>query len=396
MKLNPLKRHLRASRSALAALTIAAALSAPNLAVSAPLVSIGDTVDIFFRGDVKAQYNTNIFSNSANKVDDFVFTFSPGVEIAAGRTDNANITLIFREDFVRYHRASNLNADLSNLFIDGFYRSGPATISSGFTFYQTQQPTGDLNVVNNLVRRNIYRAYAELEYDITERVVGDVGFSWNRTAFQTFQNQYHDRDVYSAPLNILYRVTPKLNVGLGYRYRYTDIDLSTGPTPTTSSDYQDHFYSVALRGDILPKVYATMNVGATTRVSHGNNTTDDTTFTADTSFRWDMTPKSDLALSLNRDFNTSGAGTTITRTGGDLRATYLLTEFIQSSAFFGYTVNDYSNSPRTDYTTVVGGNLSYTPNSYLRFGAGYTYQNNDSDVSAYQSHIISLSASLRY
>lgn len=396
MNIRPLKHFSRSSRVALASLSAIVALSVGHQSSAAPLVSIGDTVDIFFRGDVKAQYNTNIFSNSANKVDDFIFTFSPGVEIAAGRTENANITLIFREDFVRYNRASNLNADLSNLFIDGFYKTGPATISSGFSFYQTQTPTGDINVVNNLVKRNIFRAYAELEYDITEKVVGDVGFSWNRTDFKSFQTQYHNRDVYSAPINILYRVTPKLNVGLGYRYRYTDIDLGTGPTPSTERDYQDHFYSVAVRGDLLPKVYATMNIGATTRVTHSNTSSDTTTFTADTSFRWDMTPKSELALSLNRDFNTSGAGTTITRTGGNLRASYLVTEFIQSSAFFGYAVNDYTGQARTDYTTNVGGNLYYTPNSYLRFGAGYTYQNNDSDVTPFQSHIISLSASLRY
>lgn len=395
MNIRPLKQFRRKSCTALA-LLIAAAGTFSQPALAAPLVSIADTVDIFFRGELKGQYNSNIFSNGANKRDDFIFTFSPGLEVSAGRTENANITLIFREDFVRYNRSSSLNADLANLFIDGFYKTGPATLSSGFSFYQTQTPTGDINVVNNLVRRNIYRAYGELEYDISEKIVGDIGFSWDRTDFQSFQTVYSNRDVYSAPVNIFYRVTPKLNVGLGYRYRYTDVDTSTGPVPAIASDYQDHFYNLALRGDIMPKVYATMNVGGTTRVGNATNMKNDTTFAIDSSLRWDMTPKSELAATFSRDFNTSASGTTITRTGGTLSASYRVTQFIQSSAFFGYNVNDYTGAPRTDYTTNVGGSLNYTPNAYLRFGAGYTYQNNDSDVSPYQSHIISLSASLRY
>jgi Na+/H+ antiporter NhaC len=78
-------------------LAIISVLSAIALSANAaPLVTIGDQMDIFFRGAVMGSYNSNVTYAHGNKLDDYAGTLRLGGELDYGRTSKfkANIKIV--------------------------------------------------------------------------------------------------------------------------------------------------------------------------------------------------------------------------------------------------------------------------------------------------------------
>lgn len=392
---------------ALASLPGMAALTPSN---AAPLVSVGDSVDIFFRGSVSGQYRSNVFNNPV-KEDDYIFVFSPGLEVNIGRNSNANIKIIFREDISFYNQFTSQDSQLANLFIDGVYNSGPLTSGAGFSFVQNQQNTASTAGVTtgtnrNEVERSLYRAYIKGEYDISPKTYATGRFSWERTDYtnnQDFGNSFSDRDTFSAPLDVLYRYSPKLAVGLGYRFQYTDV-ANNQSNPTLNSqnpgDYLDNFVSLSLRGELFPKLDSRINIGWQNRNFNAPGLSDDSTVSVLSAFDYEFSPKLTLNAGFDRDFGTGSIGQSTVNTGGFFGATYDFSQFIAVSSRISVINTDYQNDPngRSDDTIRANTAVTYTPNVYLQFTAAYIYINNASNVAnaSFMGHTIDLSASLRY
>jgi hypothetical protein len=362
-------------------------------AFSAPLVSIGDKLDIFFNGSVTGRYESNVFLNEATKTSDYSFIISPGIEIQYGRNTATTVSFIFREDIIQYVDNSNLNTNLSNVFLNAAHQGGRSTISADFSYRQLSQNSQNINVVGDLVRRNKLETGVLYAYNISPKTDVELGFRYQYEHFVNFQNLFNDRAIYTVPLDIYYKVTPKIEVGLAYQFRYTDVDdtaLIVGNNRT------DNFFGVAVRGELAPKLTARIHAGATHRSVQ--NQPSDTTFTTRGTLLYELTQKVLLRGSFNRDFLTGGSAQNILNTGGSLGVVYNYSEFISSDAFVSYTNSDYLNSPRDDDTYGAGVTVSYTPNAYLRFSAGYVYQNNASNTlgASYMANIVNLTASLRY
>lgn len=379
---------------------------------AAPLVSIGDTVDIFFRGAVAGQYRSNVFNNP-NKADDYLAIVSPGLEVNIGRNSNANIKIVFREDLYYYNKFASQNTQRANLFIDGVYNTGPLTSGAGFSFVQRQQNTADVVGIPgtnaNQVETNNYRAYIEGEYDISPKTYVDGAFEFlyrDYTNNDDFGNAYSDRFVYSAPINAYYRYSPKLGIGLGYRFRYTDVDNNQNTTVLSTrnpGDYMDNFVSLALDGELFPKLTTQLNVGWENRNFNAQGLTSDNTIAVLSTFNYLFSDKLNFDFGFNRDFGTGSIGQSSINTGGFIGATYDITQFIAANARFSMVNSDYTGADingvsRSDDTTRASFALSYTPNVYWQFTAGYTYINNDSNISnaSFMGHTVDLSASLRY
>jgi hypothetical protein len=359
---------------------------------AAPLVSIGDTVDIFFRGSISGQYRSNVFNNSA-KNSDYILTVSPGLEANFDRGGPANLSIVFREDFVRYNRFTSQNNNLTNVFVNGSYASGPLTSEAGFSFQQTDTNTTSVLpvVIPQQVRRNMYNAYVKGKYDISPKTYVDGGFNWSRTEYTNnaaFGNRYSNNNTYSFPINGLYRYSEKLDIGLGYRYRYTDNQRVTNS--------QDHFISLALRGELLPKLNGSLNVGYQIRERSGQPNKE--SLSINSVFDYLYSPKLTLFAAFDRDFDTSAVGFSTENTGGRIGGRYQITPLISSTASVGYTYTEYLNNPRTDKTTRANLSVTYSPNNYLAFTAGYSYENNNSNAAgaSYMGHTVNLTASLRY
>jgi len=103
-------------------------------------------------------------------------------------------------------------------------------------------------------------------------------------------------------------------------------------------------------------------------------------------------------LSLNRNFDVAGQGESTEATRVDLSANYSINTRYTATANLGYTLREYVDADREDDNYRTGVSLSYLPNQYWRFSAGYNYTENDSsaDGQSYEAHAINVSASLRY
>lgn len=379
----------------------AAALLTTGAVQAAPFISIADTVDVFFLGRVAADYRTNLFNAYANKHDDFVFTFTPGIEARIGRDSNATVSLVFKEDFLVYHRFHGQNTELANLFLDGTYNSGPLSLDGGFSFRQTQSNTPDTFLPGAssdlFVRRDLYSARAMAKYDISPKFWSKGGFRWHRTEYTNnndFGNRFSNSDVYSLPMDVFYRYSEKLSVGLGYRYRYTDAKANV---IQGARHYNDHFFSVALTGELAPKLEATANIGYQLRDTQGGNHGQ---FALDARLDYNLTEKVNLFAGGGHDFGVSSTGSGKEILSGYIGADYQINSFVSTTARFEQVHTKYSGSSagRKDDTSYVNLAVNYSPNVYWTFSAGYAYSNNGSSwtTASYSSNIFSLSASLRY
>jgi len=436
----------------------AALMGAGAAASAAPLLSIGDSVDVFFNGSTNVQWRSNLFYTdgidnlpaaalatppirpaiSRPKEDAFVFFVSPGVEINIGRNSNFGLDIYFREDFLFYTKFSDeLNTELANLYVDGTYDWGNLTTNAGFSFVQQQQnspQTNGLNFVANLVKADNYNAYADASYDISPKAWTTAGFSWTRKDFTNngdFFNSFSDYDRYDFDTTFFWRVTPKLSVGPSFRLRYTDPEtrggatvVGGGVTPVVRpADYFDYFFNVAVKGEVLPKLTLGLNAGyqlrdpsrSTVTTPFGGipvvqNQGDRGQFAVRGEAQYEVTPKLMTFANIYNDFGVGSQGQTTTNLGGDVGAIYEINSFLSANAEFGMESTDYQNTAgREDLTTTTGVSLNYIPDVYWQFSLGYYYINNASSQDAlpqngfsnnsgasFQAHTINLQATLRY
>jgi len=370
---------------------------------AAPLFSIGDTVDVFFRGSVSGTYTTNVTSSENNTADDFFFDIDPGVEIRVGRSSKAQVTLVFFETIRRYVDLTRFNNELDNLFLEGRYETGKLRTEGGFSYFESQSnsPQANLAAVNqSLVTKDNFRVDLGADYDLSPKFWVSTGFHWKGEEFTGFASTvFNDRDSYAFPIDVLYRFSPKLSVGAGYRFRLVatdDDNISLDNNRAAADTYYDHFFNLALRGEIAPKLDARVNLGYQLRTGDGNFD-DEGAFSVLSGLTWQATPKLTLDAAFNRDFDTSGFGTSIEETGLNASARYQVTPRIGIRANGGYTFFDYESGREDDYW--VGGlGVDYKPNNYLTFGAGYSVFFNDSNQlgSSYFTNLLSISASVRY
>ncbi|MDX2111325.1 MAG: outer membrane beta-barrel protein [Verrucomicrobiota bacterium] len=365
-------------------------------AMAAPLISLGDSLDLYFNGSATARYQSNVFLQSANEEGDTSFIFSPGIELAFGRT-NSELSgkLQIREDFDVYVNNSQLDNHKANIFFNGRYDTGVFKLTGRFSFAEVDQNTADTalppELQGKLIEREITSAEAYAEYQVSTLTSIGAGVTADHIFYQTFQDRFSDQTQIGIPVDAFWKYSEKLDFSVGYRYRDTDVGRGT--------DTQDHFFNVGARGDLAPKLQGRVQVGYTVREYDSATMDNEGTFTVITGLTYQATPKVLLGLDLSRDYGTAGTGSSIESTTARLKADYSLNNFFAINTNLGYSKADYTNNTRQDDTYDFGIGLSYTPNDYIRLSAGYIYQKNESDGVggvSYDNNVINVSASLRY
>ncbi len=393
---------------------VAALLAGGTSAQAAPLVTVADTVDVFFNGLVGGRYQTNVF-NQPNAEDDFLFIVGPGVELDVGRNSMASLRVTFREDFYFYNRFDDLNTQRANLFVDGTYANGPISAEAGFSYVQTQQNTlsalvaGSLAARSNLIKRDLYNAHINSKYNFSQKYWMAGGFNWNRVDYTnnaTFGNIYSSYDTYSIPVDLFYRVTPKWSIGPGFRYRYTNTEATPSPSlsPQQARYYNDYFMNLAITGEVLPKLDANVNIGY--QIRDGSGISNDGRFALASGFTYAYSEKLTLMLDVNKDFGIGGQGTSIDEIGVGVGANYAITPYVSAQADFDYYNTQYQtqggatgvNTGREDNTYIAGVSVVWTPDPIVSLSLGYSYFKNDSNVSglSYDNNIVNLQAVIRY
>lgn len=360
-------------------------------AVAAPLVSLGDGVDLFFNGSTTLQYVDNLFyaDKAVNPVEnDWVFLVRPGLELRAGRPGTpAQFSLFVDNEWKTYISRSDLDRDNASVRAMFSYDTDRTKVSARGSWMQTDQSTFDIRLPNQLVLRDISEFNARAEHELSAKTAVAVGFGFYQQDFRVDVAGYRDHEFVSVPVDLYYRYSPKLDLSVGYRWRDTNVTGGFGS--------KDHFFNVGARGEVLPKVTGTVRVGAQRRSPDFGASS--TTMGLETDLTWSPSPKTAVNLSLDRDFATSGAGGSTRSMRSGLSVNHQFSSFVGGYAFLNLTNTDYAGG-RSDDTYTGGFSMTYAPTNFLRLSAGYAYQENESNTGGlnYENHILNVSASLRF
>ena len=397
---------------------ILASVSSPVVVQAAPLISIGDDIDIFFNGLSSVRWQSNVFYDEADEQDDVVFKVSPGFEMNVGRgLSDLDLNIITRYDIIRYDELSYLDDELFHIRAISSYRSSRWDVD-GLVSYNEMQSSGkdeSNNREGQSTESESIRANLNGEYRLFPKFSVGSGVNYSDKQYQD-REELADRESFKVPVDVFYELTPKVDLSVGYTYTTTDVSGTMfGDTlnrrEVGSYDKEDHFFNIGARGDLLPKLSGSFKVGYRTSDSsiqtfaNGNpgvptSTNRDSrgTMGLDASFTYSNTPKLSTALKLHRGFDVGGEGQGTTKTSANLSASYTINSNYAASANSGYTLREYETSGREDNVYNMGFRLSYVPNRYWRLSTGYNYNKNDSNlqIQSYEAHMVDLSATLRY
>ena len=384
----------------------------PIAVQAAPLVSIGDSVDVFFNGSSSLEWQSNVFSDESDAVDDFKLTLSPGFEVNVGRgLSNVDLSIITRYDIVRFDEVTDLDNELFHIKAVGSYAGSRLSVN-GLVSYDENQSNGadgNDNQKGKLSASETTAANLNGEYTLSPKFSFGAGVNYNHREYA--EGSSADRDTYTIPLDIFYELTPKVDLSIGYTYTSTEVSRTlSGVNGVDGYDKEQHFVNVGARGDLLPKLNGSFKIGFNTMDSDDPITRDgngpegrsdrdsSSSLGLDASFTYLATAKVSTNLNLNRNFDVAGQGESTEATRVDLSANYSINTRFTATANLGYTLREYVDTKREDDNYRTGLSLSYVPNEYWRFSTGYNYTENDSnsDGQSYEAHVINVSASLRY
>ncbi len=366
---------------------------------AAPLITIGDEVDVFFTGSFIGKWTSNLYW-SENKVDDYVYTFRLGAEANYGRNSKFKASVKFYEDINTYLQQTQQNNNLANVFANATYTEDRWFVAANFSFQQLAQNTDTTTNTDTLVRSDKYAASVNGSYTFTDKISADLGFYWYEQNYvEEFAEQYSDIDVYRVPVSLLYKVTDKISAGLTYQYRYSEY---TGGNPDSAvrfgSETTDHFVGITIRGELFPKLSAETFFGYSLREMNNADSTDDSTFAFSVKLNYLLTDKVSLFLKSGRDFGNGASRQSSTITYVEAGANYAFSQYVSSYASLRFANSAYLASPRDDdnYSANVG--INYNPTRYLSVGATYSYQNNASNLvrCSYMAHLVSIRVDVKY
>lgn len=365
---------------------------------AAPLVTIGDQLDIFFRGAVTGSWNSNVtYTGSSNKINDYAAIFRLGAEADYGRNSKFKANVKFFEDLTRYAQHKEFNSNLSHVMATASYTEQVLKIDANFSFDQRFQNSSTTIQNDELVRYDEYNAGINAVYNFSDKLDGELGGMWQYTEYVgQWSRLYSDVDVYSIPVSLLYRITPKISAGLTYQYRYTE--FSGGDTRN------DHFGGVTVRGELLPKLTAMVYAGVTYRDPSGSpyvDGQDETTFAFRATFGYEVSEKLGLFATGYRDFGNGASRQSAINSGCEIGANYYFSEFIRSTASFSYVNSNYATYrgyDRDDDAFAGRIGVSYLPNKFITLSANYRFITNSSNIAGctYNQHLVDISVALKY
>ena len=374
---------MKTFQPAIAGLCAFAALSA----TAAPFLTIGDNAEVFLTGTAGIDFNDNVTLTS-EAVDDTVFIFTPGVAFEFGNNSLTTGSLTYQEEITRYSDNDGFDAELSNVAFNSRYNNGKTSFSVYASWVQLNQNTVDTRVPNAQVlsRRDATVLGVGGEWGVSEKSSVSIGADYRDTNYK--RAGFADLERFEVPVRYYYEMTPKVDLTLGATYRENTLAGAL-------NDSEDHLFSVGARGDFTPKLTGQILVGYTERDLESGS--DRGTLGLDARLTYFLSEKTTVDFGIGNDFGNSGTG--------ESQENFDLSLGMRSQVAADFAVVaramhrriDYFVRPDDDYTEAHVG-VEYTVNRYVSLGGGYTYRNNESELSEgdFDNSVFSLSARLRY
>jgi hypothetical protein len=357
-------------------------------------MAIGDGAELFLTGTLGIRADDNIFLASTKEESDIIFDINPGVDITFGKDAQMKGALTLSDNFANYSDNSDQNTQLFQADFFTKYDDGKLKLGFNVGYHEYNQNTVDARIPNGLVRRDVFTAGGNTEVEISQLSSVGAGVSFAHENYKRVG--FTDSDSVTVPLDFYWKWTPKVDVSVGYRYRDYKVD-------TAGNDSTDHFFNVGARGEFSPKFTGKFAVGWTKRKLDGPGSGGDRDlFGIDSSFAYEISPKTNLQFGATNDFGTSPQG--------QQQKNFTLNGMVTTKVSEEWTVNAglswrniaYSRfgaiAPREDdfWEGILG--TQYIVNANVRLIGSYTYRNYSSDLAAseFKNNVFSVGANFRY
>lgn len=188
---------------------------------------MGDEFKLIPSVGVKEEYNDNIFYSEKDRVDDFITTLTPGLELV-NRTEKADVNLLARIDVLRYADTRELDHIDQNYSGRLRYSLHPNwALSGGAGYVEDSRPDRDLEVtglVNKPVVRRRQNYSAGVDHNFSEKTKAGLTYKFSRDDYSEID--FADLKAHEAGLSLVHdlsRYLPNIagRTNLGYsRYEY--------------------------------------------------------------------------------------------------------------------------------------------------------------------------------
>jgi hypothetical protein len=355
---------------------------------AAPFNAIGRGVELFLIGSAGIRADDNIFLSS-NGESDLIFDLTPGVELGFGKNAQFRGTFTLKDHFTNYSDHSDLNTGLVSAVLATRFDDSKLKLKFGAAFRELNQNSFDIRptapgLTPGLVRRDVFESNAEAEVELTQLTSVSAGLTYGREDYK--RAGYTDSEMLTVPIDAFYKFSPKTEVSVGYRYRDTGVDLGLDST--------DHFFNVGARGEFSPKLTGRFAVGLNRRtIERGGS---DSQLGLDSSFAYELTPKTSLEFAAAKDFGTSPQGQQIKNTSLRALVTARLAAEWSVSAGALWRAIDYG--PRTDDYYEFQLAAAYVISAHIRLVGGFIHRDYGSGArfAEFKNNVFSFSADFRY
>lgn len=383
--------------------TLVALLSSTLSITASPLISFNDNVDVYFTSTSNLSWQSNLFSDSIDEVEDILLTLSPGFESVFGRgVSNANLNFTTRYDILRYDKSDEWDTQTLHATLAGNYNTAKYIISGLASFDERQSSLRDAQVKGNLSESDESKLEIEGEYLFSPKFSFGSGIKFSKREYTGSQAiNYADRDNTKLPFDLFYKLTPKVDLSIGYQYTYTDTADVASNANNTAYSSDTHFINIGARGDLLPKLSGNIKLGLRFIDSdYTTNNRDNSSLGLDGSLNWQSTPKLNNSITISRDFGSTSNGTRIEESAFNIISSLALSQQLRTGASLGYTLRDYLDQSREDGFLSLGLNASYQVGDYCTVSSAYSFSKNDSDLaggaSDFDNNKVDINISLRY
>lgn len=371
---------------------------------ASPLVSYNDTVDIYFTGSSNLSWQSNLFSDADDEVEDILLTLSPGFETVFGRgVSNANLNFTTRYDILRYDKSDEWDTQTFHAALNASYDAAKYFLNGTASFDERQSSLRDTQIKGKLSESDESKLELTGEYLLSPKFSFGTGMKFTNREYTGSQAvNYADRDSTTLPFDLYYELTPKVDLSVGYQYSYTNVSDVASDTDNTAYNSDSHFLNIGARGNLLPKLSGSIKLGLRFIDSDfsANSNRDNSSLGLDGSLNWQSTPKLTNAIRFSRDFGSTSIGTRTEESALNVNSSLALTQQILTGASVGYTLREYLDEDREDGYFTMGLNASYQMNDYCSVSSAYNFSKNNSDLASgasdFDNNKVDIKISLRY
>lgn len=357
-------------------------------ATSHALLKLNEGRDQFFvSASTSFVYDTNIFSQS-DAESDFLNNSSATLEYAR-RAGLISVNAQASWELGKF--ASNTSEDFSNPTLNVEFSKTSGRTTGTLTLSAARKSQAD-PVANQRTDSWNYNAALNWKYPVIERYSFSGTFGYGNVDYVDNSASLVDLSTYTASTDLFYAYTSQRDLFGGYRIRLSD----------TSSGGQtiDHAITGGLSGKILAKLNGSARVGYQIR-EDGDTGEQYGSVTSAISATWNVSKRSSLTLTINKDFSTTATDSTADTLGVQLDGQYALTHQWSLFSGLGWGQSDFLNgvdSGRRDeyFTWSLGANYSF--NEHFKASLTYAYFQNWSNrsTSSFERNTVTLNLTTRW